>query len=266
MKKAISILTVLVLLLSCLTACGDSAPDNPTGSSALENNDNLLEIDYFSCVERYGHSGEVDGSGSFSYGADISKLDYDKSNADLADFLKSIKCSTDCESGKLHNGDVVTVTLSYSHSEAEALGVTLKETSKTYTVSGLVEVLRTPTQDVHDQLYHELEDVVERAYAEENNPAIVTAYWFYAYDNCGDPYIAGMAALFSYQSYEYTEYDIRMVPMRVDGHNLMDRILAKQEFWLVYENQSGITQAQANELAKEAFHIEGVCFAEEISN
>lgn len=263
MKKIISLLAVFVLLLSCLTACGEPESESP---SAPGNQENSLEIDFFSCVERYGMNGEVDGSGSFHYAADITKLDYDKTNADLTAFLKSVKCSADCESGKLHNGDVVTVTLSYSHSEAEALGVSLKETSKSYTVTGLVAVPRTPTQADYDQLYPELEAAVDRSYAEENDPTIVTAYWFYAYDNCGDPYIAGMAALFTYQSYEYTEYDIRMVPMRADGHNLMDRILEKHEFWLNYECQSGITQAQANELAKEAFRIEGVCFAEEINN
>lgn len=262
MRKTSLILAILLFFVFCLSACGDASKDSSPDSTKSQINSQ--EIDFFSCVQLCGVNGEVDGSGSFYYEADISKLNYDKTNSDLKDFLKSIKCSTDCESGKLHNGDVVTVTLSYSHSEAEALGITLKETSKTYTKSGLVQVLRTPTQDVYDQLYPELDDAVARSYAEENNPTIVTTYWLYAYDNCGDPYIVGLAALFTYDSYGYTEYDIQLVHMNMNNLNLMDRILANHEFWLEYECQSGISQEEANQLAKDAFAIEGICFAEEI--
>ena len=262
MKKYIAIWMTVVLLLSCLSACGkpETNADDASG-----NKGKLVEINYFSCVEILGTADEVDGSGTFTYSTDISRISYDKTNEDLTAFLKSIKTSIDCENGKLHNGDVVTITLSYSHSEAEALGVTMKETSKSYTAVGLIEVLRAPTVDCYEQMSAELRATVERAYPEENEPTIVMPYWFYAYDNCGEPYIAAMAALFSYQSGGYTEYDIRMVHIRGSSYNLMDRILATHEFHLEYENQSGITFEQANELAKAAFAIEGVCFAEEIS-
>lgn len=255
MKQHLSLMLALVLLVACLTAC--STPPANTKQ----------EIDFFSCVTVVGNRA-ISGSGYFGYDKNISNLDYDKTNQELTDFLKSVKLKMDMdvENEHLHNGDVVTLSLEYSHSTAEALGITFTQVSKTYTVSGLTEAPREPSQADYDQLYPKLEDAVARSYAEECNPTLAQAYWLYGYDNCGDPHVAGMAALLTYTSGGFTEYDLRVVSMHVDGFNLMESILHQVDhFWLEYECQSGITLAEALALAEDTFAVDGLCFAEKVN-
>ena len=282
MKKLLSVLVALILLMTCLTACAanegptdtkpagskptDTQPSASTPAPTTEPKDNLVEIDFFAGVIGASYRA-VSGSGYLGFHTDVSEIDYDKTNSDLRDFLKSVKLivEMETENEKLHNGDVITITLEYSHSTAEALGITFKEVSKTYTASGFLEPLRTPTQEAFDLLYPELEHAVETSYFEEANPTLQTAYWIYAYDNCGDPYVAGMAALFSYISGGFTEYDLRLVHMHIDGQNLMEDILNEREFWLEYENQSGITLQEAQALMEAVFTVSGLCFPEVIN-
>ncbi|MBE6960166.1 MAG: hypothetical protein E7448_05545 [Ruminococcaceae bacterium] len=267
MRHCFSLMLVLVFLLACLNACATPPAPSHTDPSSSVPTTNLTEIDFFSCVSTVSYRA-VSGSGYLGFSKKISNLDYDKTNGDLTDFLESVKLNVemDVENEHLHNGDVVTVSLEYSHSAAEALGITFTQVSKSYTVSGLVEALREYNQEAYDQLYPELERAVATAYAEECNPTMVQAYWLYGYDNCGDPYIAGMTALFTYTSGGFTEYDLRVVPMYTESQNLMENILKKVDhFWLNYESQSGITLEEALALAEDTFAVDGLCFAEKVN-
>lgn len=68
---------------------------------------------------------------------DESDIDYDMTNAQLAQFVGDI--SFDIENnGELSNGDKVTVTAVYSKETAKQLKVVLKEESKQFDVSGLI--------------------------------------------------------------------------------------------------------------------------------
>lgn len=76
-----------------------------------------------------------DGAGE-AY-VDESDIDYDMTNAQLAQFVGDI--SFDIENnGELSNGDKVTVTAVYSKETAKQLKVVLKEESKQFDVSGLI--------------------------------------------------------------------------------------------------------------------------------
>ena len=68
---------------------------------------------------------------------DESDIDYDMTNAQLAQFVGDISFNIE-NNGELSNGDKVTVTAVYSKETAKQLKVVLKEESKQFDVSGLI--------------------------------------------------------------------------------------------------------------------------------
>ena len=162
MKKRYRIICVLLVLSLLLSGCSmlkDLLPDG-----GVLNFDGKTVIDVFAGLEiTYGseHWRDIclDGSGdimSDGIKLNLDKIDYDKSNADVKDFLKDIDfywVEEEEMDGKLRNGDTITIALEYSKSDAEALNIRLLEESKEFTVSGLIEVYRDPSEISEDTLW-----------------------------------------------------------------------------------------------------------------
>ena len=123
MKKQISLFLAILFLLSCLSGCGDSSSEK-------------AGLDFFASIYNVAFQG-YDGDCEAVVYTRIDLIDYDKENSDITAFLKDVKL--DYQRYNLHNGDALTVTLSYSKSKAEELGITFRETSKSFTVHGLLE-------------------------------------------------------------------------------------------------------------------------------
>lgn len=99
-----------------------------------------------------------DGAGE-AY-VDESDIDYDMTNAQLAQFVGDI--SFDIENnGELSNGDKVTVTAVYSKETAKQLKVVLKEESKQFDVSGLI-VKYQSASEIDKTLYQKAYDAALR--------------------------------------------------------------------------------------------------------
>lgn len=164
MKKSIAICSAMIFLILCFTGCSGSKDHEETQAQAQMQTtpatedqklvaDGIHVIDVFAGVDvtdGYYSVREytLDGCGLYTdYDLDvnINEVEYDKSNSDVKEFLKDIDVyfvEYDELDYKLRNGDVITLGLEYSKSTAEALGITLLEETKTYTVDWLREVYR----------------------------------------------------------------------------------------------------------------------------
>ena len=81
-------------------------------------------------------------------------IEYDKENSDITKFLKSVKLilnqngtEVDRREECWSNGDTLTISLSYSKSTADELGISFKETSKDFTIFGLLEANNPPAEE-----------------------------------------------------------------------------------------------------------------------
>ncbi len=147
----------------------------------------VLDNDKTGCYQS-----EISGYGEVELTVDISKIDYDKSNTDITEFLESIDfVLTDgvFEPGKgnLRNGDNVTVSISYSKSRAEELGIKIPKTEHNLSVS-YQEIVRDKseiTKEDLDEIYFKLKSYVQ-GYAN----FITDIYYAYYLDNSGEQYLA----------------------------------------------------------------------------
>ncbi len=195
MKKIIALLLVLVMILP-LAACSGS---------------DKRQIDFFAAVDD-PHFYGIDGSGYFTYSLKLENIEYDETDLDMKKFLKSVKITVSENRSQLHNGDKVTVTLSYSKSEAEKLGITLKETRRTYTAMGLPEVWRSQKEADKAAAMALVNDTLDDWYVTRYPHEIDGYYWNYDLDNSGDPFISAVIVLAHYQSPDgNTYYDIATV-------------------------------------------------------
>ena len=142
--KMISIVVILALALPLYACTEDDRKPRPDDNSSQSDSNVTMEngymvIDYFDCLTLSTIKEHVYGDGwvhrpRFSVG--LKYLNYDMSNSDITDFLKSVELNYDSYA-YVQNGDKVTVSISYSHETAEALKIRFKATSKTYTVAGI---------------------------------------------------------------------------------------------------------------------------------
>lgn len=159
MKKAISFMLLLSMLAVCFAGCGNDA----------SNSKNTLDVfDGVNILAFYGENGK--GYVSFSYDCDY--IDYDKTNQDIESFLKHIKLNYN-RASNLSNGDSITVTLSYSHEDAQSLGISLAATSRTYTVYGLYDQA-TSVADAKELDANQIRSAVEKQLGK--GETIVSAY------------------------------------------------------------------------------------------
>ena len=130
MKKAVSLLLAVILSIACLSGCGIQNAGNAVST----------EIDYFKAVYNIKFYGDDENKhGHIWYQKAISKIEYDKTNADIKEFLSDVEVVHGDNDYSLELGDEITLTLSYSPSKAKELGIIFKETSKTYTVDSFVD-------------------------------------------------------------------------------------------------------------------------------
>lgn len=160
----ITLCLTLVMLILCFTGCGGSKDHKDTQTQAQVQKpateeqkpvaDGINVIDVFAGVDLtkgiYTSTMDSvrDGSGHYwvePLQMNLDNIDYDRSNADMKAFLQSIDfywVESNEMGNKLKNGDTITIGLEYSKSDAEALGITLFEETKTIAVDWLKEVYR----------------------------------------------------------------------------------------------------------------------------
>lgn len=191
MKKMITLCLTLVMLILCFTGCGGSKDHKDTQTQAQVQKpateeqkpvaDGINVIDVFAglnleeCIPDDDQwDNKLDGSGMFwSHDLNIltNNVDYDKSNSDVKEFLKDIDVywvEHDEMQYKLRNGDVITLGLEYSKSEAEALGITVLEETKQYTVDWLIEVYRDSVELDLAKLQEMAKNMIDRRLSEDD--------------------------------------------------------------------------------------------------
>lgn len=200
MKRIFACMIVLAWLLS-LCACSnavstngtDPTKTNPTNTipsnSVKPTEDGKVALDVFAGLT-VTFSPAINGTGKhWTFRYDYSKVDYDKSNADIKAFLQSIEFYSDCERKDLRNGDAITVNVTWSKTMAEALGVKLLEESRDYVVSGLYDVYRSAAEVPAD--LEELQLIMEalqKEIAKIEGACEVEYRYFYAYRSDNDAY------------------------------------------------------------------------------
>ena len=138
---------------------------------------------------------EISGYGEVELQVDISKIDYDKSDTDITDFLESIDFVLsdgvpERGEGSLRNGDKVPVSISYSKSRAEELGIKIPKTEGEISVS-LQEIVRDKSEISEkdwDEIYSQLETYAKNAGSKTD--FITDVYYAYYLDNAGEQYLA----------------------------------------------------------------------------
>ena len=197
MKRIFACMIVLAWLLS-LCACSNTASTNgtdPTKTNTIPSNsvkpteDGKVALDVFAGLT-VTFSPAINGTGRhWTFRYDYSKVDYDKSNADIKAFLQSIEFYSDCERKDLRNGDAITVNVTWSKTMAEALGVKLLEESRDYVVSGLYDVYQSAAEVPAD--LEELQLIMEalqKEIAKIEGACEVEYRYFYAYRSYNDAY------------------------------------------------------------------------------
>ena len=154
MKRIIAFSLALVILALCLSGCGGEKELVADGIHVIDVFAGVDVTDGYYTVRDY----TLDGCGLYwdpDLDVNINEVEYDKSNSDVKEFLKDIEVYY-VEEGqqdyKLKNGDTITLGLEYSKSEAEALGITLLEETKTFTVDWLREVYRDASEVTQEDL------------------------------------------------------------------------------------------------------------------
>lgn len=164
MKKWIVLALSLVLLMMCFNGCGGEKELVADGKTVI---DVFAGLNLEECIPD-DEDFKLDGSGMFwSHDLNIltNNVDYDKSNSDVKEFLKDIDVywvEEDEMKYKLRNGDVITLGLEYSKSEAEALGITVLEETKQYTVDWLIEVYRDSAELDQTELQEMTQNMIDR--------------------------------------------------------------------------------------------------------
>jgi hypothetical protein len=163
MKKLFTLLLAVVMVLSLCACSNDSNEKNEDGNKTADSGNNAttvpatapttapttptepaddrVALNVFAGVT-VKFKDAMNGFGeSFTVEFDHTKVNYDKTNTDIKNFLQSIEFSHNAYKN-LSNGDEIVVNASWSKSTADALGVKLLEISHVYTVAGLYDVYR----------------------------------------------------------------------------------------------------------------------------
>lgn len=253
-----------------LCACGnDSEKTNDDGNkpAAGDNNvpadptdptdppDNRVALDVFAGVTVKFKSA-INGFGeSFEVEYDYTKVDYDKSNTDIKDFLEAIEFSSD-RYKNLSNGDEIVINASWSKSTADALGVKLLEESKVFTVEGMYDVYRTSEEMPKDleeidgikgAIIEEVENYMDYYGFFDGYDASYRYYSIYAKDQAGNAYVSMIyiTAVVNFDAADDTED--RTVRFR--GYNYL-----YQEYW----EMNMRPQAEESERVSETGELEQV--------
>lgn len=163
---------------------------------------NKTEIDAFDDIQI-----EFTGENGHGY-ADVQagNIDYDMMDSNVAMFVNSLYYDVE-NNGELSNGDKVKVTVQYSEMTADGLGIKIKDESKEFEVSGLVEKYASAADidsDIYDKAYKAATDELEaRAYGDEQNK-FYKAY--YVTEENGDGTYGDNKLVFVFQQ-TYEEYD-----------------------------------------------------------
>ena len=213
MKKIISLLLVFIMVLSLCACANDGEKSNddgnktdggnkPAATEPTEAPDNRIALDVFAGVS-VKCKPAINGFGeSIEIQYDYTKVNYDKSNTGIKDFLEGIEFSTD-NYKNLSNGDEIVLNASWSKSTADALNLKLKEEKKVYKVSGMYDVYR-KASDVPSKL-SEIDDIrteIEDSYPDwvedhswfDSEPRRIDYHYYYVYTNdpAGNPYISSI--------------------------------------------------------------------------
>lgn len=238
MKKGSILVLALLLLVTCFFGCSE-------GNEPIADGKNVIDVFAGVDISDGYYTGDIynarDGSGHYwiqKMDIDLNKVNYDKSNADIKDFLKDIDVYlVEDVDENLRNGDVITLGLEYSKSQAEELGISLLSETKQVTVDWLKPVYREASQVDAEKVraIYEQADPVQRAlncfnwytwYGEQPDYSHTTSektYLEYAADGNGDPYVAWLLALvrvdFEYEDGgEYVQgFDWALVKLELDG-------------------------------------------------
>lgn len=172
MKRIIAFFLALVMLALCFSGCGGEKELVADGKTVI---DVFAGVNLEECIPDDDQwDFKLDGSGMF-WSQDLNILtndvDYDKSNSDVKEFLKDIDVywvEKDEMKYKLRNGDVITLGLEYSKSEAEALGITVLEETKQYTVDWLIEVYRDSSELDQAKLQEMVQNMIDRRLSKDD--------------------------------------------------------------------------------------------------
>lgn len=170
MKRIIAFSLVLVLLSFCFSGCGGEKELVANGKTVI---DVFAGMNLEECIPD-DWDDKLDGSGTFwSHDLNIltNDVDYDRSNSDVKEFLKDIDVywvEHDEMQYKLRNGDVITLGLEYSKSQAETLGITVLEGTKQYTVDWLIEVYRDSSELDQAKLQEMAQNMIDRRLSKDD--------------------------------------------------------------------------------------------------
>ncbi len=129
---------------------------------------NKTEIDAFEDIqiEYTGDNGQ-----GYAY-VSAGDIDYDINEPGVGYFVNSLYYDVE-NNGQLSNGDKVKITVQYSKATADGLDIKLKEESKEFEVSGLIEKYASAADidpELYDKAYQEaIESAEERAYGDKQS-------------------------------------------------------------------------------------------------
>lgn len=129
---------------------------------------NKTEIDAFEDIqiEYTGDNGQ-----GYAY-VSAGDIDYDMNEPGVGYFVNSLYYDVE-NNGQLSNGDKVKITVQYSKATADGLDIKLKEESKEFEVSGLIEKYASAADidpELYDKAYQEaIESAEDRAYGDNQN-------------------------------------------------------------------------------------------------
>lgn len=164
---------------------------------------NKTEIDAFEDIqiEYTGDNGQ-----GYAY-VSAGDIDYDMNEPGVGYFVNSLYYDVE-NNGQLSNGDKVKITVQYSKATADGLDIKLKEESKEFEVSGLIEKYASAADidpELYDKAYQEaIESAEDRAYG-DNQSKFYKAY--YVTEQRSDGTYGNNDLVFIFQE-TYETYDI----------------------------------------------------------
>lgn len=220
---------------------------------------NKTEIDAFEDIqiEYTGDNGQ-----GYAY-VSAGDIDYDMNEPGVGYFVNSLYYDVE-NNGQLSNGDKVKITVQYSKATADGLDIKLKEESKEFEVSGLIEKYASAADidpELYDKAYQEaIESAEDRAYG-DNQSKFYKAY--YVTEQRSDGTYGNNNLVFIFQE-TYETYDIeskgnvkktRYIGMYTnfdsgydeDGYYMYSMTLTKPGTYDYVEKEDGILPALQDE-------------------
>lgn len=164
---------------------------------------NKTEIDAFEDIqiEYTGDNGQ-----GYAY-VSAGDIDYDMNEPGVGYFVNSLYYDVE-NNGQLSNGDKVKITVQYSKATADGLDIKLKEESKEFEVSGLIEKYASAADidpEVYDSAYEAaMEEAEDRTYGDDQNKFYKA---FYVTEQRPDGTYSSNKLVFVFQQ-TYETYDI----------------------------------------------------------